>query len=333
MTRSKTPAAGSGTGDANGVGYEWEYARPKDDNKSKWERIALAIYNPSTNEILGRTLKSWGGLLIFYAIFYSVLALLFAICMKVLLSTLNDQSPRWQLESSIIGTNPGLGYRPMSPNVDDGSVIWYQHKNATNIKIWTSSLDTFLQGYRDPQSLPGGVTNQVICDYEKGPSRGKVCDVDMSRFGPCTSETGYGFPQSKPCIFIKLNRIYGWVPDFYNDSRDLPRDMPESLKKHIRTITDPKQLRTVWVSCHGEGPADVENVGPIKYYPQQGFPGYFYPFENTEGYLSPLVAVHFQNPKLNNLINIECRAWAKNIIYRKSLHHREGSVHFELLID
>lgn len=56
------------------------------------------------------------------------------------------------------------------------------------------------------------------------------------------------------------------------------------------------QLNTIWVSCEGENPADVENVGPIKYYPRQGFPGYYYPYENSEGYLSPLVAVHFTRP-------------------------------------
>lgn len=35
----------------------------------------------------------------------------------------------------------------------------------------------------------------------------------------------------------------------------------------------------------------------------------------------------------HTLINVECRAWAKNIIYKRSLQNREGSVHFELMID
>lgn len=52
----------------------------------------------------------------------------------------------------------------------------------------------------------------------------------------------------------------------------------------------------MWVSCEGENPADIENVGPIEYYPRQGFPGYYYPYENSEGYLSPLVAIHFTRP-------------------------------------
>lgn len=66
------------------------------------------------------------------------------------------------------------------------------------------------------------------------------------------------------------------------------------------------QLNTVWVSCEGENPADIENVGPIQYFPRRGFPGYFYPFENSEGYLSPLVAVHLERPtrKFKNHLDI-----------------------------
>lgn len=56
------------------------------------------------------------------------------------------------------------------------------------------------------------------------------------------------------------------------------------------------QLRTVWVSCEGETVSDKELIGPISYWPIPGFPGYFFPFENSEGYLSPLVAIHFKRP-------------------------------------
>lgn len=57
------------------------------------------------------------------------------------------------------------------------------------------------------------------------------------------------------------------------------------------------QMNTIWVSCDGENPADQENIGPVDYLPIRGFPGYFYPYQNSVGYLSPLVAVQFQRPK------------------------------------
>lgn len=67
-------------------------------------------------------------------------------------------------------------------------------------------------------------------------------------------------------------------------------------------------MNTIWVSCEGENPADLENIGPVKYFPRRGFPGYYFPYQNSEGYLSPLVAVHFERP---------VREYPQNIFYLK----------------
>lgn len=45
--------------DTNGIGYEWEYAKVKDD-RTIWQKIIMGIYNPSSHEFLGRSAKSWG---------------------------------------------------------------------------------------------------------------------------------------------------------------------------------------------------------------------------------------------------------------------------------
>jgi len=87
-----------------------------------------------------------GQLIFFYTVFYIALGALFAICLKVLMMTINEQSPKWTLQESLIGTNPGLGFRPMSKNVDQGSLIWYNGGNQSQIKYWTESLDDFLSG-------------------------------------------------------------------------------------------------------------------------------------------------------------------------------------------
>ena len=58
------------------------------------------------------------------------------------------------------------------------------------------------------------------------------------------------------------------------------------------------QRNTVWVSCTPENVHDKSSIGPLEYYPRsQGFPGYYFPYENEPGYLSPVVAVHFLRPK------------------------------------
>ena len=80
--------------------------------------------------------------------------------------------------------------------------------------------------------------------------------------------------------------------------------MPRELKEYIKTVRNPNERNTIWISCEGENPADQENIGPVKIHPRQGFPGYYYPYENSEGYLSPLVAVHFERPRSKIFTNI-----------------------------
>jgi hypothetical protein len=71
--------------------------------------------------------------------------------------------------------------------------------------------------------------------------------------------------------------------------------MPEDLQAHIKSLPEGHR-KQVWVSCRGENGADQEILNDIEYYPTRGFPHYFYPYVNTKGYLSPLVAVKFVRP-------------------------------------
>lgn len=106
--------------------------------------------------------------------------------------------------------------------------------------------------------------------------------------------------------FPFVTQIFNWQPEFYNDTENLPKNgtFPQDLRNHVRNekARNPKALNTVWVSCEGENPGDVENMGPIQYIPRRGFPGYYFPFDNTPGYLSPLVAVFFEKPKSKYMI-------------------------------
>lgn len=83
--------------------------------------------------------------MIFYTIFYVILAALFAICMQGLFATLIDNEPKYKLDESLIGTNPGLGFRPISDRTEDGSLIWYNVTNATTVDKWVNLLDGFLE--------------------------------------------------------------------------------------------------------------------------------------------------------------------------------------------
>lgn len=81
---------------------------------------------------------------LFYLIFYGMLAALVAICMWVFFQTLDPRIPKWQLERSIIGTNPGMGFRPMPDDNLESTLIWFQGTNRTNYEKWEKNLKSFL---------------------------------------------------------------------------------------------------------------------------------------------------------------------------------------------
>lgn len=131
---------------------------------------------------------------------------------------------------------------------------------------------------------------------------GESCKVDLSAFGNCNHEKGFGYEEGRPCIFLKLNKIFNWSPKYYRGGiadSSLPKEMPKQLKETI--AKDTSDLEVIWVSCEGERPADIENLGKdIKYFSLgkvQGFLGRFFPFRKTDGYLQPLVAVQFNSIK------------------------------------
>lgn len=306
----------------NGKGEKYYECEIRQEARKK--TCSELIYDPSDGTIFGRTSKSWGQLFLFYAIFYIILAILFGICMQVMLSTVNDREPKWKLEESLIGTNPGLGFRPLSEETERGSVIKYNVKKTKEGDYWMGLVDDFLEPYNNTEG-----SSMKHCDYKPTHAPNDVCVVDLHSFGPCSKTNSYGYKTNEPCIFLKLNKIFGWTPEVYDEP--IP-SMPLDLQQEINR-TAPEQRNQIWVSCDGHYSKDKEHFGNITYYPSQGFPYYYYPYLNQPGYLSPLVAVQINNPNKNNFLEIECRAWAKNIIYSGSLRDRKGSVTFQIIMD
>lgn len=148
----------------------------------------------------------------------------------------------------------------------------------------------------------------------------KACRFQIDSLGAdCVWQQDFGYDNGQPCVLLKLNKIFGWTPDLYQ-----PSEAPPELGNRY----DPGYIG---VTCEGENPIDNENMGPLIYYPAKGFPRYYYPYLNQEGYRAPLMMLKFAKPVNGIVINIWCRAWAKNIV-----HHRQddqGSIHFEILID
>ena len=101
--------------------------------------------------------------------------------------------------------------------------------------------------------------------------------------------------------------------------------MPQDIKNIINDTSMPSKKKDgmIWFSCEGENPADRENIGPIKYYPDPGVPTYFYPYKNQDGYHSPAVFAHFTNPK-RKFVNLYERYPLKNALSKLMASNFDG---------
>merc|ERR1719158_2786745 len=203
---------------------------------------------------------------------------------------------------------------------------------------WVNRTNDFLKPYSTP---PGNAKN---CEDEgemKTFVEGRdFCKFDLEVLDKCKYEESgkdYGYKEGKPCLIIKLNKIYGLTPDFYNGSEKLPpaatdpeqqcndgECMPAQAREEIierMKKTDNKYQ--VWLHCEGENAADRENLGPIEYFPPHaGFPNTYFPYLNQKGYHNPLVAVKLNMPKGSEgkLIHLECRAYADHAAQCRHCH-------------
>ena len=116
---------------------------------------------------------------------------------------------------------------------------------------------------------------------------------------------GYG---DGPCVAIKLNKIYSWLPEAYQAASDYP----QVVKQVVERLPPQSPLAAadrsgIFVKCEGEYSADVDALrnSTIAYYSFDAFgnatttevgalPFFYFPFLNQPGYVSPHVFVHFR---------------------------------------
>lgn len=108
------------------------------------------------------------------------------------------------------------------------------YKKLSSFIYSSKTLLCFLE-YYTPGKTEKGTASIRRCSYRETPQIGEVCDFDVRLWGECSPDKHFNYHRNAPCIFLKLNRIYGWIPEYYNDTNNLPREMPVSLTDHIRS--------------------------------------------------------------------------------------------------
>ena len=289
--------------------------------KSDLLHALKVFWDPDKKRILKRSEQNWARFLLFYFCFFGALAAYCACAFALYLEVYIDKNhPRTQGNNTILMGWPSLGIRPM-PDYHT-SLIRFVQGQPSSYKPFADHIQAFLLQYENAaQESEALIDCSNLGDAgNSNRNKQKACRFVIDSLGQfCTWQRDYGYDEGQPCILLKLTKIFGWEPNLYN-STDAPPQLGSRFDKNY-----------IGVTCEGENPIDKENIGPLAYYPDGGFPYYYYPYLNQEGYRQPLVMVRFLKPTNGIVINVWCKAWSRDI-----QHHRYdnmGSIHFELLID
>ena len=209
--------------------------KPKE--RHGWEAIQYFLYDNETGAIMGRTPKSWAMITLFYTVYYACLAGFWAFCMYIFLLTIDEKMPKWQEDASLIGTSQSLGIRPNQSNefIDSGMITFNTAaKESTDGHHvagwgeWSARIDDFLEPYRKNKGVDcaGG---------EKQPGAEQFCKFPLELLGPCGTGN-FGYEVGKPCVILKLNKIYGLTPTYYSDPADLPGNFPPRLSTVLNKL-------------------------------------------------------------------------------------------------
>ncbi|CAF1082807.1 unnamed protein product [Adineta steineri] len=145
---------------------------------------------------------------------------------------------------------------------------------------------------------------------------------------PCSKPKNYGYNKGRPCVALKINRVFGWIPEPYQTKDEVPLE--------IRHLWQPIMKNFVLIKCFGQYPTDqdliyqVDHISILGNKAIGGIPTYYFPFLNQPGYRQPFVWAQFVKVESNVLLNIICRAYAKNIRQSTNIEDMTGAVHFEI---
>merc|ERR1712004_633633 len=186
--------------------------------------------------------------------------------------------PKWQQDWGLIGNNPGVGLRPRNTDARIDSQMFVLQGNDENIH--PSDLD----GEGDLNADYAVRVNKFLAAYQKTPApaagNGDHAFKGYEAFDPKVTlgncgKFPYGYVGKKvtPCIFFKLNNIWGWEPKpvkcaTNNDALEpeidaedgLPKDLcPDSLKEHMNSAAGKGVVDdSIFIDCRGRNVADQE---------------------------------------------------------------------------
>ncbi|TGZ60626.1 hypothetical protein CRM22_008435 [Opisthorchis felineus] len=284
--------------------------RPKKVKKSPWIDYVFWTDDQTTRHIMGRSfagwLKFWTFHFVLYVIMLIIMTGLLIIIYQLIIS--NDE-PYLTGMNSPLALSPGLGMRP---RIDfRTALIAYEASDPQTYMPYVQNIRTFVYLYEEVNIKPQDGFATCEQNVKSPDNMDLVCKFYPVEMGLCVKENNYGYDRSQPCVVLKINKVYGWLPDIVNSS------------------LSPNPL----VRCRGQNPQDLENFGVVHYYPNVTvdgvvygyFSNLYFPYLVQVAYRSPLVAVQFMSPKRHVLLMVRCELL--------NIRHPGEPLDFEILVD
>ncbi|KFV53078.1 Protein ATP1B4, partial [Gavia stellata] len=295
--------------------------RGEDETKAEmgsktWADLAgemkMFLWNPEERTCLGRTAKSWGLILLFYFIFYTCLAGMFAFCMYVMLLTLSPYTPTYRDRVS----PPGVMIRPYL----NGFTIAFNISQPSTWQPYVDSMHHFLAAYDDKVQEEKNiecVSGQYFIQGGNESEEKKACQFKRSLLQNCSGieDPTFGYSKGQPCIVLKMNRVQ---------------------RKPAVSISSFSAFRCVPSFFSQSQKGNDSDLRSVDFYPGNGtFDLMYYPYYGKithVNYTSPLVAMHFTDVKKNYLVPIQCSLNGKGIINDVNSDRFLGRIIFTLSI-
>ncbi|KYN41440.1 Sodium/potassium-transporting ATPase subunit beta-1, partial [Trachymyrmex septentrionalis] len=303
---------------------EYYRSRIPEPDLGAFHNFLRFVWFPERRQLLGRTGKEWALLGFFYLCFFTVLGSLFALQLWISINYASKLEKPFFLYSGLIPRsyfddnfplfrqmpfdNPGIAFKPNILLPTKSPIIWIDNFNTNaRPKRYVQALSDFLQEYN--KSKENYKTVAECNDSALITFNTKPCFFDIESLGVC-GQPPYGYTDPlQPCVLIKFNKKFNWVPIPYNKSSLLPENMPHALQEAVQ-LSNKFQI---WLWCDGVNNVDKEHIGEIEYLPSPGFSVQYFPFIGQPDYLTPIVALRFKNVTSFRLVTVECSLWALNI--------------------
>ncbi|CAH8628915.1 unnamed protein product [Dicrocoelium dendriticum] len=258
-----------------------------------WHLSNLLAHESGTSLTINQTSRELSvsilARMIYTLCIYAVSAAVFIVYMRILFYfTILHEFPRQTGNSSLLKMNPGLSVVP-NPSVFT-SLVHIRTSDPVSNSFMVDEMAAFLSHYQ--MHIAQG--KFATCEDTPGfLDTRRSCRFNLDASGPCNLKSGFGYFRGRPCFAIKLNRIYGWLPDPVGN------------------------ISGVRLRCEGMTQADEVYLGRVCYYDMDSlkrhkpnsmdadwcdreygvFDSMFYPFLNQANYQAPIVFVQFISPK------------------------------------